>query len=381
MAKKLEHIGIAPNLLLKDVEVTAPFLFKGELKTSTPMTAYLAKLMHYKKNLALLKTIDLAEYFYLCMAAHWTTAGTFVPTNVDNQIREGLWKHPEIQKYIERMARITIESWQWDYSEVTNRKAYNPANGQVMSTHEGTWLSVAIGAWCALKRFKHPLEKDMAEIILAEAEKEEKLLIELRERRDHVNFLRSCALMAHNFGDLDRVIDQWNVPQDDPFRARIYKLGHKLNPSYSPILAFAGQVNKKLLSVENHRHMSMRQPRALRRSQQFLVPVGPFMEEWGSILGTSTLLTHQERGEIVAAWYEGFTRQDQAFGYPRAFHGMMKALPQGLETLSRDLPFDLIQEMKKSRFWHYAQWSQEEFLQKMRTNLAEFVCPLTNLSF
>ncbi len=379
--KPLENIGIAPKLLLKDIEVTAPFLFKGEISTDGPMRAYLAKLVQYKKNPSALKTMDLSEYFHMCLAAHWSTAGTFVPTNVDNQIREGLWKHPDINKYIERMGQLTIESWSWDYSQVTNRKSYNPHNGQVMSTHEGTWLSVAIGGYIALKRKNHPMAQDVADVILAEIEKEEKLLIELRERRDHINFLRSSALMAHNFGDLDRVIDQWMMEADDLFRLRIYKLGHQLNAAYSPILAYTGQVNKKFLSVENHRHMSMRQARCLRRSHRFLIPVGPFMEEWGRVLAGAADLTGAEKAEIIAALFEGFNRQNQAKGYARAYHGFLTALPGGLESLVRELPFDLPLEIKKSPFNKIAAMSEEELLADYRQQLEDFVCPLTGLKF
>jgi len=381
MAKKLLHIGIAPNLLLKDVEITAPFLFQGEIEAEGDRRAFLNKLKFYKKNLNLLKTIDLTEYFYLCMAAHWTTAGTFVPTNVDNQIRESLWKHPEIQAHIDRMAKITLDSWTWDYSQVTNRKSFNPKNQQVMSTHEGTWLSVAIGAYCALKKHKRPLAEDLREMILAEIQKEEALLTELREERDSINFLRSCALMAHNFGDLDRVIDQWEMPLDDPFRLRIYKLGHQLNSNYSPILVYAGQVNKAFLSVENHRHMSLRQPKCLRRSGDFLVPVGPFMEKWGQILGESDKLSLADKGEIVAALFDGFNRQNQALGYPRAFGAMMRALLRGIDTLVADIPFDLAIEIKKSKFWGIAQESEEEFAKSMTQKLENFVCPSTGLKF
>nr|MBA2405767.1 hypothetical protein [Bdellovibrionales bacterium] len=315
MAKKLPSglklMGIAPNILLKNVESTAPYLFQGEIDTSGPNRGFLAKLVFYKKNLKALNHIDLTEYFHLCLAAHWTTAGTFVPTDVDNQIREGLWRHETIGAHIQKMAKLTIESWSWDYEQVTNRKSYNPSRGQVMSTHEGTWLSVAIGAYNALIKNKQPvLAQDVADVILAEIDKEEKLLIELREKRDHINFLRSTALMAHNFGDLDRVIDQWQMNPEDPFYQRIYKLGHKLNSNYSPILVYSGQVNKALLALENHRHMSMRQPRALRKSHKFLIPVGPFMDQWGKVLGESQLLSPLEKVEIMAAFHEGFTRQD-----------------------------------------------------------------------
>ena len=386
MAKKLPSglklPGIAPNILLKHVENTVPFLFTGEINTSDEDKVYLAKLVFYKKNLKALNQIDLAEYFHLCLAAHWATAGTFVPTDVDNQIREGLWRHETVGRYIQKMAKLTIESWSWNYEQVTNRKSYNPARGQVMSTHEGTWLSVAIGAYNALIKNKFPaLAQEVAEVILAEIDKEEKLLIELREKRDHVNFLRSTALMAHNFGDLDRVMDQWKMNPEDEFYKRIYKLGHKLNKNYSPILVYAGQVNKAFLSVENHRHMSMRQPRGLRKSYKFLIPVGPFMDDWGKTLAESTLLSGEEKVEIIAALFEGYNRQDHAFGYIRAFHGMVNALPEGLESLSRFMPIDLIREIKKSKFYEFSLVPREEFEQTFCKQLEEFVCPLTSLKF
>lgn len=386
MAKKLPSglklIGISPNILLKNVENTAPFLFQGEIETSGPNRAYLAKLIFYKKNLKALAHIDLTEYFNLCLAAHWTTAGTFVPTDVDNQIREGLWRHETVGAHIQKMAKLTIESWQWDYEQVTNRKTYNPARGQVMSTHEGTWLSVAIGAYNALIKNKFPkLAQDIADVILAEIDKEEKLLIELREKRDHINFLRSTALMAHNFGDLDRVMDQWQMSPDDPFHQRIYKLGHKLNANYSPILVYAGQVNKAFLANENHRHMSMRQPRGIRKSHKFLIPVGPFMDDWGKILGESQLLTPVEKIEIIAAFHDGYTRQDLAYGYIRAYKGLIGALPQGLESLERDLPFDFYQTLKKSKFATLAEQPRAEFEEMFKNKLEEFVCPVTQIKF
>jgi hypothetical protein len=387
MAKKqllsgLTLNGIAPNILLKNVENTVPFLFKGALDTSGANQAFLAKLIFYKKNLNLLKNIDLTEYFHICLCAHWATAGTFVPTDVDNQIREGLWKHGEIGKHIEKMAKLTIQSWNWDYSEVTNRKSYNPSRNQVMSTHEGTWLSVAIGAYCALIKNKRlELASEMANIITSEIDKEEALLLELREKRDHINFLRTSALMAHNFGDLDRVIDQWQMSDDDPFKKRIYKLGHRLNENRSPILFYTGLVNKEFLSVENHRHMSLRQPKCLRKSQKYLVPVGPFMDHWGELLGNDQDLTLSEKAEIVSALFEGYKRQDMAFGYIRAFRGLISGLPDGLATLEAHMPFDLVLEIKKSKFYESAQISKDEFEQNLSDQFFKFSSPLVDYQF
>lgn len=374
--------GIAPNILLKHVENTAPFLFAGELDTTGPKRAFLEKLRFYKKNLKLLNNIDLAEYFHLCLCAHWTTAGTFVPTDVDNQIRQSLWTEGTIQKYIDKMARTTMDSWTWDYSQVTNRKSYNSDNGEVLSTHEGTWLSVAIGAYCALvKNKKTELAQEMADLILKEIKKEEDLLIRLREERDHINFLRSAPLMAHNFGDLDRVMIQWKMDEEDAFFKRIFKLGHQLNPSYSKILVYTGKVNKEFSSKENHRHMSMRQPKCLRKSYKFLVPVGPFMDQWGVDLGTSDNLELHEKAEIVGAFYEGYKRQDQAFGYIRAFKNLIENLGGGLNSLEEFLPFDLFSDLKSSEFYKQSLVSKEDFEGDYIKRLEEFVCPETGLSF
>jgi hypothetical protein len=354
--------GIAPNILINHVENTAPFIFKGEVETSGKERSYLAKLTFYKKNLKALQKINLAEYFSLCMSAHWATAGTFVPTNVDNQIREGLWRHGEIGSYIEIMAKITMDSWKWDYNEVTNRKTFNPKKNQVMSTHEGTWLSVAIGAYCALKMHGRPaLAKEMQEIILAEVKKEEELLLYLKETDDDLNFLRATALMAHNFGDLDRVMDQWEMDPSDSFFQLIYKLGHKKNPHYSPIFVFAGEINKSLMAIENHRHMSMRAVKALRQSKDFLIPIGPFMDDWGKTLGDSKLLSLEEKAQVVLAYQEGHTRQDMALGYARALNGLLSKLENGIDTLERYIPVDRMVELKKSKLWQYAHENQEEF--------------------
>ncbi len=386
MAKKkklksgFELIGIAPNILLQHVENTAPFLFSGELETDGAKRGYLEKLRFYKKNLKSLAHIDLTEYFHICMAAHWSTAGTFVPTDVDNQIREGLWKHKDIKKHIEKMARITIDSWSWDYTQVTNRKSYNSKDDGVMSTHEGTWFSVAIGAYCALKKNKmDDLAAEVAQVITNEARKEEQLMLQLREDKDHINFLRAAPLIAHNFGDLDRVIIQWDM-LEDPFCKSIFKLGHIQNEEYDSILVYTGKVNKEFSSKENHRHMSMRQPKCIRQSHEFLIPVGPFMDNWGTTLGSSQKLNPVEKAEIIAALFEGYKRQDQAFGYARGYGAMIKSLPI-IDDVERNLPFDILAEIKKSKFKKIADRSLEEFEAHYIQGLNNYKCSETGIQF
>jgi hypothetical protein len=125
----------------------------------------------------------------------------------------------------------------------------------------------------------------------------------------------------------------------------------------------------------------MRQPRGLRKSHLFLIPVGPFMDDWGQTLGESKILSTQEKVEIIAAFLDGFSRQDHAYGYVRAYRGMVQGLSEGLETLARDLPVDLYQTLKKSKFATLAQQPREEFEQMYRQKLESFDCPITGQRF
>jgi hypothetical protein len=105
------------------------------------------------------------------------------------------------------------------------------------------------------------------------------------------------------------------------------------------------------------------------------------MDEWGKTLGESSLLTNEEKVEIIAAFIEGYTRQDMAFGYTRAYHGLIQALPEGLDSLARELPFDLYQTLKKSKFATTAEQPREEFEAVFKEKLEEFVCPMTGMRF
>uniref|UniRef100_UPI003566DD9F hypothetical protein n=1 Tax=Halobacteriovorax sp. TaxID=2020862 RepID=UPI003566DD9F len=260
--------------------------------------------------------------------------------------------------------------------------SYNRINDEVMSTHEGTWLSVAIGAYCALiKHNEQELAEEVANVILAEIKKEEMLLLQLREDRDHINFLRAAPLMAHNFGDLDRVMVQWNMNIEDPFCKKIFKLGHELNDAYDPILVFTGKVNKEFSSKENHRHMSMRQPRSLRKSSDFLIPVGPFMDQWGEDLGKSKKLSMEEKAEIISAFFEGYKRQDQAFGYARAYGAMMRTFDSGIDEFTAYMAYDIIHEIKNSKFTTISNRSLKDFENEYIEALDKFVCPVTGMKF
>lgn len=383
MAKKilksgLQLDGITPNLLLGYIENTAPFLFKKGVDVTLPKREYLAKLVFYKKNLKQLSNLNLTEYFHLCLCAHWSTAGTYVPTDVDNQIREKLWKHPQILKHIEKMVDITIDAWSWDYTPMTNRKSFTNDN-QVMSTHEGTWLSVAIGAYCAsITHDREDLAERVKEVILKEVKKEEKLLQELFKNKEYINFIKATPLIAHNFGDLDRVMVVWDMHEKNEFCKSIYKLGHIISAKYDPILVYGGKVNKIFTAAENHRHMSLRKSKALRTSNDFLVPVTPFTDEWANTVATSTKLTMEQKAEIISVLVDGIEREKEAIGYTRACRILID-LNDGLESFAQYLPFDLISKLKSDGFLNTTPANVDEYNAGLIKQLKEFKCTITEI--
>jgi hypothetical protein len=383
----LKNVGISPNLLVKDVRVTAPWIFDSKnFSTSEGLPHFIERLREVERRPQIAKNFTLSDYFHFCLCAHWATAGTYVPTNVDNQIRESLWKHPDIKNHFEKMVKNTIDAWKWDYSSVTARKVHlgNGSSEAWLSTHEGTWLSVAIGACIFLWKHNLPRQQEVKEIILEEIKKEEIILNTLREEQNAVDFLKTSALMAHNFGDLDRVMDQWLLPSEHELRKQVYKLGHQLNNSYSSIFVFAGQVNKAFLAQENHRHMSLRQAKGLRKAPLFLVPIGPFMYDWGREIAQSSLLTISEKAEVLVSLFEGWKRQDWAQGYVRAFAGFMSYFSspnEMFEYFIRNLAIDFIRDLQKSKFYAQALVPEAAFLENYFTEFRKFSCPLTHLNF
>ena len=280
------------------------------------------------------------------------------------------------------MAQTTIESWKWDYHQVTNRVYRDTSDKIIISTHEGTWLSVAIGAYCALIQNNLPAEaNEVASVILEDIKFEENLVKKLYQEKDHLAFLTIAPLIAHNFGDLDRVMVQWDMHESNEFCKSIYKLGHQVNESYSDLLVYIGQVNKAITSNENHRHMALRAPKCLRKSCDFLVPVGPFMDHWGVKLGSSEKLSLSEKAEIIVALFEGFKREDKTLGYARTFKGLIAQLPQGMDSLDEFLSFDFLQEIKTSEFIKIAAIDQQTFERSYIEKLDQFECPITGHKF
>ncbi|MGZ6290511.1 MAG: hypothetical protein ACXWQO_20150, partial [Bdellovibrionota bacterium] len=187
--------------------------------------------------------------------------------------------------------------------------------------------------------------------------------------------LRCCTLIAHNLGDLDRVIDQWELAPDDTLRLAVYKLGHEKHPSFGPAqeaLIQAGNLNKAFMASENHRHYPLRKPKCLRSSVDFLLPVGPFFDAWGATVAKHPALSKEEKAEVAEALIDGFIRLSSPkiplYGYARALAGLQENFPGGPKLLLEYLPARLakgfgqgamaeIQKIKPEAF--QAQWNKK----------------------
>ena len=324
--------GIATDLLVRQVENTAPFLFAED--GGPP---YAALLRSWKTRAE--PEPPLLDYFHLCMAAHWATAGTYVPTDVDNAIRRKLWEQPESPEHFLPMGELVLESLAWDYAPFTARRVTLP-DGTLLATHEGTWFSVAAGAYAAVRSAEPELAGRLLDSVVTEVRREANALAALRRAGDALGFLKAVALVAHNLGDLDRVIDMWELPEDDALRRAVYKAGQPGCAEHDPLFALVGEINTPHLASENHRHLALRQARALRSRREYLLPPGPFYDEWGMAVADSRRggLTLPELGDVVCALLDGLSREVSLEGYPRALAGILEAVPGGFSALAKNIP-------------------------------------------
>ena len=325
--------GIAPTTLLAQVKNTIPFLFDSALELQFhSRQRYLWVLKSPREN------YSHESYFELCLSAHHATVASFVPTDVDNAIRFKLWSPALPPETLTQMADLIIESHKWDWSPVSARFATSPESGDRLSGHDGEWFSTAVAAYAALRKKSPDDSTEIARLVFAEIEREAKIFEDARRARRGIEALKATTLIAHNLGDLNRVIEMWNLPGSDPFREEIERLV-KL-----PSLLIACDLNRDLMAIENHRHFTLRIPRALRRSPDFLLPVGPFFDEWGMKIARHPGLAPEEIGEIALALIDGWERLQKGVpgkgpvGYSRALAGILEGFSGGASELSKYLP-------------------------------------------
>ncbi len=330
--------GIAPDLLLSQVRNTMPYLFEDSAGRFAPGKFPPADVLRdFDRAPSDLR--EHFEYYRLCLSSHYLTCGTPVPTDVDNQIRQKLWPKGLPLETATAMVEFVLASHDWDFTLVSSRFIYGaagtPFEKEPLSGHYGEWFTVACAAYSALGRYPEAtaLRNRVFDAIAAEVNRHSEIFGSLWRAKDGLGCLKASASISHNFGDLDRVMDMWDLGFGDPLRLAFYKLGatpfdpdRKLR--YNGRLWVAGELYKSKIdgssmAIENHRHFGLRKPRGLRESAELVVPTAPFFDEWGGRVARS-----EKRLEILEALKESWERQSGSYAYGRAIRGMLDAAPE-----------------------------------------------------
>lgn len=341
--------GIAPELLLSQVKNTMPYLFE-EAVTATPLGKLPPALVlrHYAESEG--TPLGHFEYFRLCVSSHFLSCATPVPTDVDNQIRQKLWPAKLPFDEALKMVGLVLEVRGWNLPVLSSRYVYGAAGTswatQTLSGHVGEWFTVAAGAYCALNQYKEPLARERQGQLYAAIEDEvsrhSEVFGSLWKAQDGIGSLKAAATIAHNFGDLDRVMDMWALDVADPLRLRFYKLtATPFDPDkklrYLGRLWTAGELYKSeitgsSMALENHRHFALRKPRCLRKSPDLLIPIGPFFDDWGQKVAQTIKgadgKPSEETLDVVEALKHGWERLPKTMGYGRALRGVTEVHPE-----------------------------------------------------
>jgi hypothetical protein len=320
--------GIAPDLLVSQVKATAPWLW--DLAGAEEAVRIFDQAPQTARD-------NSSGYLALLLAAHYATVATFVPTDVDARIRHHAWQAITDIDRLKDACDVVDRIAAWDARVVSDRFDESAARGP-LSGHDGEWLAVRAGALGRAGTLNsEALVERLAAQIDLELAREEDIL------REAINqpkcMLSVCTIVAHNLGDLSRVVSEWPKHQLlTPIRDRYVRLAHENAVTKRGPFIAAGILNKALTAHENHRFLPLRKPRALRASRDLLLPIGPWLDAWGEKIAESPHLETRDRAEVLAALLEVHGRDASQEGCLRAIAGIHRRLRGGIEVLVPDLP-------------------------------------------
>jgi hypothetical protein len=368
------RIGIANSLLVEQVRNTAAWLW--ESPAAAPLVALFDAAAAAESGgradpggRAEPNTADdfaSVRNLRLRLAAHYATVATFVPTDVDAHIRHHHWMTIDDAGVFAAARACIDEAAARDPAFVSARVT------QGVSGHDGEWFSVRAGALG--RALSLGLTDEAATLVAkidAELEREEKLFTAAIARGEPARTTLALATaLAHNLGDLSRVVDAWpKTIAGHEYRARYTRLGHAGTEQRRTAFVLAGTLNKEIMALENHRFLALRKPRALRRSRELLLPVGPWFDEWGELIGRSALLDDGDRVEIVSALIELHLSSPRQQGCLRALAGIHRATRGGLASYVTALPARFRKEALRGRIREALDVSTEHFDARMEKRL------------
>jgi hypothetical protein len=323
---------ISPQTLIAQVRSTAPFL-EARLPAAEPgrliemgnsSDGFLRILANWQNTLraSLTPEEQLQDYFALCLACHHATVATFVPTDVDTKIRGIVWRESRDPDVLGPMLRLALASRNWTEDGISVRSVRG------VSGHNGEhWSAIAAGLGRMLELGDTASAEEAQAAIEAEIDREQAVFDRVAAERDaELDLLRLCMTLAHNRGDLTQGMGFWKkTPLTTPLIAHFAARGR---------FAVAVRIYQHTgLSTEGHRHYPLRPVKALRRSPATLLPLGPFLDDWGSIV-----VRLEESSEVLAALLMGCKRVQGQQGYYRAIAGMLAASSGAFERAAARMP-------------------------------------------
>jgi len=344
---------IGPRTLVEQVRIGAPFLFDGTHPDSASLPEARADSLFelafqplgwwsVLRRAGLLEADPAptpaarTEYFALCLAAHFASVASYVPTDVDAKIRHALWFDDPLEE-LRRRRDLALEIASWEVRGVSARIVDVAGFGPV-SGHDGERLSVLCGGMVGLLRAGDAEGAALLErAIDLELDREARAFaaVEAEEGRE-IDLLRLAWILAHNAGDVVQGLSgKGGAAVGEREKRRFADLGRERLDRYGGAFARAAALYRAILAPEGHRNYPLRATKLLRAHPELLLPLGPCLDAFGARLATWPSWSSKERGEVVAAVVEGCRKVPGQESYYRVLAGFDAAHKGGLEA--RDL--------------------------------------------
>lgn len=372
--------GVAPEKVLEQVRNTAAWSLVGPV--DGPQNAWRRALLDAPDTPH--AHDDSWRYFSLLLAAHFATVATFVPTDVDSHIRHHAWQSAHDVESLRRGVDA-LDAWtHWSVREVSARVVDTAAGP--LSGHDGELLSVRAGALgralsleseALVERLVAQIDESLARHAVAFDAVADKKGRELEA-------LRLAPTVAHNLGDLSRVVTEWPAKsaRAAQLRARFGRLGHDDAAVSDARFVRVAELNKRVTAAENHRFLPLRAARPLRLSRALLIGLGPFFDDWGAAVARDPLFEAGAEGDlqggvgaVVSALLEGHAAAPHLQGYLRALAGIHAARPGGLDAVADEVPARLRKLLRGGPVREALGLSADRFAQRMANRYRQSLPP------
>jgi hypothetical protein len=251
---------IGPRTLVEQVRVAAPYLFDGSHARERERPRRDARRLHELAHHPLgwwemLFRPDLlpaqdepspaarTDYFALCLAAHFASCATYVPTDVDAKIRHALWFEQDDAAERAHMLELAAALADWDVRRFSARLCTTDADPlelpprRIVSGHDGERLSVLVGAMLASLAFSDSAAAERFEQLVDDELRREAdafLALERAPGRGNWTLLALAATLTHNVGDVNQSLESSSARRvGDAQKQRFCKLAQERPERYA----------------------------------------------------------------------------------------------------------------------------------------------------